>query len=113
MKITITYKAFGDRPEIGRFITSAEFDYQYSHDDKTILSLLYTVTNLQCDLAGFGYPPAYSRIWKTIESVLDPKRTHTSLSIGDGITLADTKGTRQYRCASTGWDALTVAGSQV
>jgi len=83
MKIKITWKAFGNKPQIGRFISSVEFDTdgfvgqnidEISHEN--ICNALYKDTNWYQGLW-----------WNLIEPLLSPTRTHTSLSIGDEIQI--------------------------
>lgn len=89
-QVTITWKAFGDRPESNRYISSATFQVNGILDtvqNNTLLEAIYTATNLKSELADFGYSPAEVQLWKTIESVLPENRTHTSLSVGDTIRI--------------------------
>ena len=85
MKIKITWKAFGDKPQIGRFVSSVEFETEgfvgqnineISHE--SICNALYKDTNWYQGLW-----------WNIIEPLLSPTRTHTSLSIGDEIQIND------------------------
>lgn len=78
-KVKITWKAFGDKPEIGRFVSSVEFETDFkiqSHDVDQFLNVVYRVTN------------TYSgNLWDIIQPLLSETRTHTALSIGDEIEI--------------------------
>lgn len=78
-KVKITWKAFGDKPNVGRFISSAEFDTEFEiakHDVDLFLEVVYRVTN------------TYSgNLWEIIEPKLSPTRTHTALSVGDEVEI--------------------------
>lgn len=99
MKVRITWKAFGDKPDIGRFVTSASFELSVNPSPKTLLNHIYKATNLQGDLAEFGADEFTIRLWEKIEGILPENRTHTSLSIGDEV---DIDG-QTYICADIGW----------
>ena len=77
-QIKITWKAFGDKPQQNKFVTSVEIETEFpatlSHNE--ILNVVYADTNLYQ-----GY------IWGKIEGKLSPIRTHTSLSIGDEVVI--------------------------
>lgn len=86
MKIKITWKAFGDKPEIWRFVSSVEFDFNgfagqeagtIAHEN--IMNAIYQDTNCYSGL-----------FWNKIEPMLSPTRTHTALSIGDEIEIDGT-----------------------
>lgn len=87
--IKITWKAFGDQPERKQFISSVQFDLHTYKTDAQILNDIYEATNLQDELADFGRPNEAILLWKTIEVLLSPTRTHTSLSIFDEIIIDD------------------------
>lgn len=78
-KVKITWKAFGDKPAIGRFITSVDFETDFKiaeADVDQFLNVVYRVTN------------TYSgELWKIIEPKLSDIRTHTSLSVGDEVEI--------------------------
>jgi hypothetical protein len=78
-KVKVTWKAFGDKPEINRFISSVEFETDFkiqSHDVDQFLNVVYRVTN------------TYSgNLWDIIQPLLSETRTHTALSIGDEIEI--------------------------
>jgi len=99
----ITWKAFGDKPEQGRFISSVvvEVPEQFV-GDLQICEAIYKVTNLQSDLEDFGASIAEGRLWKRIESELSATRTHTSLSVGDEIEI----GGQVYICADFGFEKI-------
>lgn len=99
-KIKVTWKAFGDKPERGRFITSVELELpKQVSDDISICDAIYEVTNLQGELAEFGKSASKIALWELIESKLSPVRTHTSLSVGDEVEIDG----RAYVCADLGW----------
>jgi len=77
-KIKITWKAFGDKPQIGRFISSVEIETQFPETitHKEICEIIYAHTNTYQ-----GYT------WNLIQPKLSETRTHTSLSIGDEVEI--------------------------
>jgi len=93
-KVKITWKAFGDKPEIGRFISSVEFETEFKiaeADVDQFLEVVYRVTN------------TYSgELWKVIEPKLSATRTHTSISIGDEIEIDG----QVYICADFGFEKI-------
>ena len=100
MKIKVTWKAFGNRIEQGRYVSSVEFellDTKPSHD--VLLNAIYKATNLQDELADFGAKAFEIYLWKVIEPRLASDRTHTSLSVGDEIEIDG----QTYVCADIGW----------
>jgi hypothetical protein len=90
-KVKVTWKAFGDRPEIGKFVTFVEFETEFkinSSNTDQFLEVVFHNTN------------TYSgNLWQIIEPLLSEKRTHTSLSVGDEVEI-DGQG---YVCANTGF----------
>ena len=89
-QITITWEAFGNRPEANRFISSATLELNGIWNEvqnNTLLEAIYTATNLKSELADFGYTPVEIELWEAIEKVLPANRTHTSLSMGDKIQI--------------------------
>lgn len=100
MKVRITWRAFGDKPDIGRFVSSTSFDiYDVKPTHDQLLNCIYKATNLQDELADFGADAFTIYLWKVIEARLPENRTHTSLSIGDEV---DIDGVT-YICADIGW----------
>jgi len=100
MKIKVTWKAFGNKIEQGRYVSSVEFellDTKPSHD--VLLNAIYKATNLQDELADFGAKALDIYLWKVIEPRLASDRTHTSLSVGDEIEIDG----QTYVCADIGW----------
>ena len=89
MKVKVTWKAFGNKPDAGRFISSVEFETDFTITNPLLLcDVLYHVTN------------TYSgNLWKIIEPKLSPTRTHTALSVGDEIEIDG----QVYVCADFGW----------
>jgi hypothetical protein len=105
-KIKITWKAFGDKPERGRFISSVELELpKQVSDDFRICEAIYEVTNLQGELADFGKSATLIALWETIESKLSPTRTHTSLSVGDEVEIDG----RAYVCKDLGFQRVEVS----
>lgn len=93
MKIKITWKAFGDKPDMGRYISAVEFDIALATEvtDQQIMDAVYEHTNLYSGL-----------FWTKIEPLLAPNRTHTALSVGDEI---DIDG-RTYEVANCGFTLI-------
>ena len=90
--VNIIWCAFGDKPSIGKRISSLEFAIDTTSSDIDILNEVYKATNLQ-----------NGELWfNTIKGGLDPKRTHTSISVGDIIVIEDVT----YRCADIGWHKI-------
>ena len=102
-KVKITWKAFGDQPERGRFISSVEVELaKHVSDDFRICEAIYKVTNLQGELAEFGASLTEINLWKTIESKLSPTKTHISLSVGDEVEIDG----QVYICADFGFEKI-------
>ena len=100
MKVKITWKAFGNKVEQGRFVSSVHFDlYDITESTESILNSIYKATNLQSELADFGAKPFEIYLWNVIEPRLAEDRTHTSLSVGDEIEIDG----QVYVCADFGW----------
>lgn len=100
-QIKITWKAFGDKPEQGKFVTSVEFGINLPDitPHNSILNALYQESNLY---KGF--------IWEGfIEPKLSPFRTHTALSVGDEIEIDGT----QYVVGDFGFIKVEDADIQV
>ena len=95
-KVKITWKAFGDKPEIGRFISSVEFETEFKIEESDVdkfLEVVYHTTN------------TYSgNLWEIIQPLLSETRTHTSLSVGDEVEI-DGVG---YVCADFGFEQIEV-----
>jgi hypothetical protein len=93
-KVKVTWKAFGDKPEIGRFISSVEFETEFKiaeADVDQFLNVVYRTTN------------TYSgNLWQIIEPLLSKTRTHTSISIGDEIEIDG----QVYICADFGFEKI-------
>ena len=105
-KIKITWKAFGDIAERGRFISSVEVELvKQVSDDLRICEAIYKVTNLQGELAEFGASLTEINLWETIKPKLSPTRTHTSLSVGDEVEIDG----RAYICADLGFIKVSEA----
>jgi hypothetical protein len=95
-KVKITWKAFGDKPEIGRSISSVEFETEFKIEESDVnkfLEVVYHTTN------------TYSgNLWEIIQPLLSETRTHTSLSVGDEVEI-DGVG---YVCADFGFEKVEV-----
>ena len=106
--IKLTYKAFGNIPERGKEITSVEFDVETGTTlDLDLMNVIYEATNLQDELYQFGGSNSVAfLLWKMIEPLLSPKRTHTSLSVGDEIQI----GARAYEITHDGFRLVSVDG---
>lgn len=105
--IAITYKAFKDVAREGtQGITTARLDTELpAVNDEAILDMIYKVTNLQSELLEFGASAYEMNLWKQIQEVLPAARTHTSLSVGDEIQIAD----RLYSIEMVGFKQLCCA----
>jgi hypothetical protein len=91
--VKITWKAFGDKPEQGRFISSVEVVTEFPEpiSNYKICEIIYADTNLYQ-----GY------IWQLIHPLLSETRTHTSLSVGDEIEIDG----QVYICADFGFKKI-------
>ena len=88
-KVKVTWKAFGDKPEIGRFVSSVEFETEFAvKDTDKFCEVVFHVTNTQS-----------GNLWSIIEPLLSETRTHTSISIGDEIEIDGVV----YICADFGF----------
>jgi hypothetical protein len=97
-KVKITWKALGESPESGRFITSVELDVSVNPGilsrnqvHKSICEGIFHGTNVY----GGGY-------WALIEPKLSQFRTHTALSVGDEIEIDG----QVYICADFGFEKI-------
>jgi hypothetical protein len=93
-QIEITWKAFGNRPEVNRFISSVQFDTEFNiaeHDVDNFLEVVYSQTNFY-----------KGNLWNLIEPLLSPTRTHTALSVGDEIKIDNTT----YTVANCGFEKV-------
>ena len=80
MKIKISWKAFGDKPEIGRYASSVEIEMP------EVVGKF--VSNKQICEQIFHQTNTYSGpIWDVIQPKMSETRTHTSISIGDEIEI--------------------------
>ena len=101
--ITITYKAFSNNE---RPITSATLEIPSDinvWNDRGWLDVIYEVTNLQSEIYDFTRNATKLTIWNLLKPLLPANRTHTSLSIGDEVTINNDT----YRCEDIGWQLLT------
>jgi hypothetical protein len=93
-KVKITWKAFGDKPEIGRFISSVEFETEFKVEEADVNKFLEVVYHNTNTYAG--------NLWQIIEPKLSATRTHTSISIGDEIEIDG----QVYICADFGFEKI-------
>ena len=100
MKVKVTWKAFGNKIEQGRYVSSVEFELPDT-DPSTefLLNAIYKATNLQEELADFNGTAFEIYLWEVIKARLASDRTHTSLSVGDEIEVYG----QTYVCADIGW----------
>ena len=92
--ITITWKAFGDRAERNKFISSVAFETEFDITDKnvdTFLDTVYHQTNIY-----------QGNLWNIIQPLLSNTRTHTALSVGDEIKINETT----YTVADFGFEKV-------
>jgi len=93
-KVKITWKAFGESAESGRFISSVEFETEFAINDENrdqFFGVVYQQTN------------TYSgNLWNIIEPKLSATRTHTAISIGDEIEIDG----QVYICADFGFEKI-------
>ena len=93
-QVKITWKAFGDKPKAGKFVSSVEFETEFKIDESNVdkfLGVVYHNTN------------TYSgNLWQIIEPLLSKTRTHTSISIGDEIEIDG----QVYICANSGFEKI-------
>lgn len=93
-KVKVTWKAFGEKPERGRYITSVEFETEFAITDENrdqFFGVVYQQTNTY-----------QGNLWSIIEPKLSPFRTHTALSIGDEIEVDG----QVYICADFGFEKI-------
>jgi hypothetical protein len=93
-KVKITWKAFGDKPEIGRFISSVEFETEFKVEESDVNKFLEVVYHNTNTYSG--------NLWQIIEPKLSATRTHTSISIGDEIEIDG----QVYICADFGFEKI-------
>ena len=101
--MTITYKAFSNNE---RPITSATFEIPTDIDVWNYegwLDVIYEVTNLQSEIYDFTRNVTKLQLWNLLQPLLPANRTHTSLSVGDEVTINN----NTYRCDNIGWQLLT------
>lgn len=89
MKIKVTWKAFGDKPEINRFGAYVEFELpDQVCDPLSICERIFHDTNLYT-----------GSVWDIIQPLLSDTRTHTALSVGDEVEIDG----QVYVCADMGF----------
>jgi hypothetical protein len=93
-QVKITWKAFGDKPEIGRFISSVEFETEFKIDESNVNKFLEVVYHNTNTYSG--------NLWQIIEPKLSATRTHTSISVGDEIEIDG----QVYICADFGFEKI-------
>ena len=93
-KVKITWKAFGNKPEINRYISFVEFETEFKIDESNVdkfLEVVYQQTNIY-----------EGNLWNVIEPKLSAFRTHTAISIGDEIEIDG----QVYICADFGFEKI-------
>ena len=94
-KVKVTWKAFGDKPEIGRFISSVEIELPEvvtnTVTDQHICEQIYKQTNLY-----------QGPLWEKIQPLLSKTRTHQAISVGDEIEIDG----QVYICADFGFEKI-------
>ena len=93
-KVKITWKAFGDKPKQGRFISSVEFETEFVINDENrdqFFNVVYAQTNTYA-----------GNFWNVIEPKLSATRTHTAISVGDEIEIDG----QVYICADFGFEKI-------
>ena len=105
MKTTITVKwtafeSHGDALSNHGRIANAEMTFVSEIPpamyDEEILELLFEQTNLQA-----------GDVWKThFEGKIPENRSHTSLSVGDKVTIERNDDRSEYVCKMVGWELL-------
>jgi len=110
MKITITWKAFSNNTfATKQGITSATLELSNDLDvftDTGWCDFMYEVTNLQDEIYDFTRNATKLFVWNKLKPLLPANRTHTSLSVGDEITINE----NTYRCENVGWELLQKVG---
>ena len=90
--VKITWKAFGNKPNNNRFISSVTFATNFVIENPaTFLDVVYHNTNTY-----------HGNLWNIIEPLLAPNRTHTALSVGDEVEIDGVT----YLCADFGWEKV-------
>lgn len=108
--IKVTWKAFGDRPELGKFISSVEFETPLEHNEEDLLGEIIVQQNF-CEKL-FAQTNLYSgNFWDIIEPLLSKSRTHTSLSVGDEIEIVcpSCPAPIIYKVADCGFETVLTA----
>jgi hypothetical protein len=98
-KVKVTWKACGNKPEIGRSISSVEFEHN-----------IYDLTHFTTDSLNIGFceriykaTNIYSgQLWDIIQPLLSETRTHTAISVGDEIEIDG----QVYICADFGFEKI-------
>jgi hypothetical protein len=94
-KVKVTWKAFGNKPEINRYISFVEFELpevvSKTVSDQHICEQISKQTNT------YGGP-----VWEIIQPKLSAFRTHTAISVGDEIEIDG----QVYICADFGFEKI-------
>jgi hypothetical protein len=93
-KVKVTWKAFGNKPEINRYISFVEFETEFVINDENrdqFFNVVYKQTNTYA-----------GNLWDIIQPKLSAFRTHTSISIGDEIEIDG----QVYICADSGFEKI-------
>jgi len=93
-KVKITWKAFGNKSEIGRSISSVEFDTEFKIEESNLNKFLEVVYHNTNTYSG--------NLWQIIEPLLSATRTHTSLSVGDEVEIDG----QVYICSDFGFEKI-------
>jgi len=93
-QVKITWKAFGDKPKAGKFVSSVEFETEFKIDESNVDKFLGVVCHNTNTYSG--------NLWEIIEPKLSATRTHTSISIGDEIEVDG----QVYICANSGFEKI-------
>lgn len=93
-QVKVTWKAFGNKPEINRYISFVEFETEFDINDENrdmFLTVVYQQTNTY-----------QGNFWNIIEPKLSAFRTHTAISVGDEIEIDG----QVYICADFGFEKI-------
>jgi hypothetical protein len=92
-KVKVTWKAFGNKPEINHYISFVEFELSEGTKDfpKSVCEEIYKQTNTRS-----------GPVWEIIQPKLSAFRTHTAISVGDEIEIDG----QVYICADFGFEKI-------
>lgn len=95
-RVVVTWCAFAHSARAARDgggVASASIEVTHGGDVPRLLEDVFTATNLQAQ---------DDVLWRQIAAVLPERRTHTSVSVGDVVSVDG----RAFRCASVGWEPV-------